>query len=85
MEEREDYNPVQILKSLKDTELDLDIVLMRRDFPIGRLVSLTPGNTLVFDHPQEDPAEIVVNGKSFAKGNVVQVGDNYGIEVKELS
>lgn len=75
---------VRILKSLKDTELELSVVLMERDFPIGQLMALSPGSVLPFECSTSEQANLSVNGNPFARGNVVQINEYYGLEVKEV-
>lgn len=76
--------PVKILNSIKGTQLEVNVVLMESEQQIGALTKLTPGSVLMFDQKDGEPALIRANGKTFAKGEVVQVGDNYGFKVTEL-
>ncbi len=75
---------VDILKSIKDTELEVKVVLMQRECEIGDLTKLNPGSVLMFDSKEGTPATATVNGKSFAEGEVVQVGERYGLKVTQL-
>ncbi len=75
---------VRILKSLRDTELEISVVLMERFFSIGQLMALSPGSVLPFDCPTSQPAHLAVNGKAFAEGKVVQINEYYGLEVKDV-
>ena len=77
-------NQVQILKTIKETELDTKIVLMEREFTIGKLMSLIPGAILMFDGSAGESADLCVNGRKVATGEVVQVNENYGLRVTEL-
>lgn len=74
----------RILKSLKNTELELSVVLMERDFPIGQLMSLSPGSVIPFECSTGEPAILAVNGQAFAEGKVVQINEYYGLEVKDV-
>lgn len=77
-------NQIKILKGLKDTELDLTIVVAEQEFMIGDLCALTPGNFLLFASQTSDPAWLKVNGKRFAFGDVVQIGEQYGFQVRDV-
>jgi len=75
---------VNILNSIKGTELDVHVVLMEKEYQIGDLLRVNPGTVLIFDKKEEEPVFVQVNGKCFAKGEVVQVGEHYGLKVQEL-
>lgn len=73
-----------VLRSLKDTELALNVVLVEQDFEIGELISLSPGNIVMFNGKTSDQAWITVNEKKFAYGSIVQVGEQYGFQIDKL-
>ena len=77
-------NGVHLLTKLKDTELRVSVVLMEKQFTIGELTSLCPGSILRFDTPAVSPALLNVNGKHVAKGRVMQVKNNFGIEIEDI-
>lgn len=77
-------NQIKILNNLKETEMDINIVLLTREFSVGELASASPGTVFMFDTPISEPACLRVDGKDVAKGEVVQVGDSYGFRLKEL-
>ncbi|MDF2549921.1 MAG: Type flagellar switch regulator (C-ring) FliN C-term [Chlamydiales bacterium] len=87
MQESEDRkaHSVQILKSIKDTDLVLDIVLMEQEMLLGKLAALGPGSILPFDKKVTDSATITVNGRELAKGDVVQCGVNYALKITEFT
>ena len=51
---------------------------------VGRLDALAPGETLILDSSPADPAEIRINGKVVARGEVVTVDDRYAIRITEI-
>jgi flagellar motor switch protein FliN/FliY len=75
---------IDVLNTLKDTQLDVGVILMDKEFAIGDLIKLNPGAVLMFDKQDGTPATVQANGKAFAKGEVVQLGDRYGLKVTEL-
>lgn len=83
-EEEITNSQVHILKSIKDTELELKIVLNSKKFEIGELLNLGPGGVLMFDAPATEPAKLAVNDKTFATGTVVESGERYGLKVDEV-
>lgn len=75
---------LSILQSIKGTELQVNVTLMEQDFSIGDLVALSPGSVLLFKQRVDEPAQLSVNGQAFAKGEVVQVGERYGLRVQKI-
>lgn len=74
-------NQLQILQSIKSTELDIKIVLMHKKFSIESLMQLGQGSILMFDTSASQEGALYVNDKEVAIGDVVQVNENYGLRV----
>lgn len=75
---------VHILNAIKDTDLTLKILLMKRKFTISQLIALGPGSVLMFEAPAATPASLLVNGKSIATGDVMQVGERFGMKIGKM-
>jgi flagellar motor switch/type III secretory pathway protein FliN len=73
-----------ILKHLKKTELDLDVIVVEEMVSIGRLSLLAPGSILKFDKKITEEVELSIGKKIVAKGNVVRSGANYALEIKQM-
>ena len=78
------HNPVDILKNLKGTELPVDIVLMEKELQLSQLLNLNLGTVLLFEIPASNPAVLSVNKTRVAHGDIVQVGENYGVKLTEM-
>ncbi len=76
---------IRILKSIKGTQLPISIVLMQQSFSVGQLMALCPGGILMFNRLADSPAQLQVNGQVFAEGEVVQVGEHYGLQMKQIA
>ena len=85
MSETTAADQAHILNNIRDTELDVSVVLMEKASTIGDLSALNPGSVLSFDLPADSPALLTVNGKTVATGAVVQVNDNFGIKVDSIN
>lgn len=51
---------------------------------LQELAALTPDSVLALDTPVGEPLTIKVNGTAIGKGEVVVMGDSYGLKVVEL-
>lgn len=84
VDEGTDGSGKRILNSLKDTELGVRIVVCEQEFEVGDLMGMGPGTILVLDSPVQFPAWATVNGKRFAYGKIVQIGECYGFQIEKL-
>jgi flagellar motor switch protein FliN/FliY len=52
--------------------------------PVGEVLGFLPGRVVEMDRGIRAPAEVFVDGHLLAKGEIVVVGDRYGIHIKEV-
>ena len=76
--------PPAALDLLMDLEIPIHIRLGRTTLLLGEVLALDPGSLVMFSHPPEEPADLVVNGQVVARGAVVQVQGNYGLRITEV-
>jgi flagellar motor switch protein FliN/FliY len=48
-------------------------------------MQLGPGSLLTLDRQAHEPCDILVNGRVVARGEIVTVGDQYGVRISEIS
>jgi len=48
------------------------------------LMSVEPGQLLALDRMTSEPVSVLVNGKPFARGEIVAIGDRYGVRLLEI-
>ncbi len=51
---------------------------------LSDLMQLGPGSLLTLDREAHEPCDILVNGRVIARGEVVTVGELYGVRISEL-
>ncbi|WNO11331.1 FliM/FliN family flagellar motor C-terminal domain-containing protein [Teredinibacter sp. KSP-S5-2] len=64
--------------------VNLSVNLGSADLSISELFSLTEGETIKLNESLDSPILLELNGKTIAKGNLVAVGDNFGIEIVQI-
>lgn len=69
---------------LVDLELPMAVVLGRAQVKIQDALKLTAGSLVELDSRSSDSVEIVVHNAVVARGEVVSVGGNYGIRIREV-
>ncbi|MFI3115361.1 MAG: FliM/FliN family flagellar motor switch protein, partial [Clostridia bacterium] len=72
------------LNLLMGVVLDISVVVGRSKQKIKDIVDFGEGTLIELDKQTGAPAEIVVNGQLLAYGDVIVVGDNFGVRVTEI-
>ncbi|WP_250003417.1 flagellar motor switch protein FliN [Actinoplanes sp. M2I2] len=72
------------LDMLQDVEMEVSAELGRTRMSVRELLSLTPGAIVELDRAAGSPADLLVNGRLIARGEVVVVDENFGIRVTEI-
>ncbi len=72
------------LAQLQDVIVRLTVEVGRAQIPIGDLVRLAPGSLVELDREAHEAADILVNGKIFARGEVVTIGESYGVRITSI-
>jgi len=72
------------LRALYDVELTLTAEIGRMRLPLREVLDLTPGTVLELDRAAGSPADIVVNGRLVARGEIVVVDEDFAVRVTEI-
>lgn len=73
-----------LLRSLLDIPLEISVELGRTKMLIGDLLQVTQGSTIELDKFENEPVEILVNGRHIARGEVILIGDKFGIRIIDI-
>ncbi len=69
---------------LMDVPVRVTVEVGRTRLPLARLVELAPGSVLQLDREAHEPADILVNGKVVARGEIVTLAGNYGVRITSV-
>ena len=72
------------LRLLETIEVKLTVEVGRTELTIRDLLRLSEGSIIELDRLAGDPLDVMVNGTAIAKGEVVVVGERFGIRVGEI-
>jgi len=72
------------LKLVLDFPLEVSVRLGDTQRTIGQLLNLTVGTVIELENSIEEPVELVVNGKPFAEGEVITIGEVFGIRLQNI-
>ena len=80
-------NPVRARSAmglLNDVEMTLTAEIGRTRLPVRQVLELVPGTVLELDRAAGSPADVMVNGRLVARGEVVVIDEDYGIRITEI-
>ncbi len=69
---------------LMDVNLSVTVELGRTKQTLEHVLNLGEQSLVELDKQVGDPIDILVNGKIFARGEVVTVSENFGVRITEL-
>ena len=72
------------MANLMDVPVRVTVEVGRTKIPLSELVDLGPGSLVVLDREAHEPADILVNGKIVATGEVVTIDGSYGIRITRV-
>lgn len=83
-DEKNEKSGVENLKVLENIEVELTVEVGRAELTIRDLLRLNEGSVLELNRLAGDPLDILVNGTKIAKGEVVMIGERFGIRFGEV-
>ncbi len=84
--EDEDHNSASAdnLRVLENIDVRLTVEVGSAELKIKELLRLNEGSVIELDRLAGDPLDILINGTMIAKGEVVMVGERFGIRFVEI-
>ena len=74
----------QTLDVVKDVQLRLTAVLGQVSLTVAELFALTENSILPLDALADEPVDLVLDNRVVARGALVIVEDNFGIQITEV-
>jgi flagellar motor switch protein FliN/FliY len=72
------------IEVLLDVPLQITVVLGRSKVPIKQVLEYGQGSLITLDKLAGEPVDLVINGKYFAKGEVVVIDENFGVRISSI-
>jgi flagellar motor switch protein FliN len=76
-----DRSPLDLIL---DVHLEATVELGRSQLTIREVLALGPGSVVELNKLAGEPADLLVNGKPLARGEVVVIDDHFGLRVTEI-
>jgi flagellar motor switch protein FliN/FliY len=83
-ERAEGSDGTENLKVLENIDVNLTVEVGRTEITIRDLLRLNEGSVVELDRLAGDPLDIMVNNTKIAKGEVVMVGERFGVRFGEI-
>ena len=76
-------NPIG-MDALLEVPVKVTVRIGRANLPLGELVKLGPGSLVPLDREAHEPADVLVNGRVIARGEVVTIDNIYGVRITSV-
>jgi len=71
-------------RSLFKVQVPVSVMLATQKQSVHDIISLVPGAIIKFDKSCDEPLELMVGDQRIAAGEVVKVGDKFGLRIREM-
>jgi flagellar motor switch protein FliN/FliY len=72
------------LERLTDVAVELTVEVGRTRMSLGQTMALGPGSVVTLDRLADKPVDLLVNGRSIARGEVVVIDEQFGLRITEV-
>ena len=76
--------PTRGIELLHGVDMEVTVELGRTRMTVRDLLALAPGAVLELDRAAGSPADLLVNGRLIARGEVVVIDEDFGLRVTEI-
>jgi flagellar motor switch protein FliN/FliY len=76
--------PPHTFELLLDLRISVSVEVGRVEMPVRQVMELSPGAVIELERSATEPVEIYANGRCIGRGEVVVVGEQFGVRVTEL-
>lgn len=73
------------MEALLEVPVRVTVRIGRASLSLGDLVKLGPGSLVSLDREAHEPADVLVNGKVIARGEVVTIDNTYGVRITAVT
>jgi flagellar motor switch protein FliN/FliY len=77
-------NPMERIAKIMDVTLNASVELGRSKLTIEQAINTDVGSIIELDKIAGEPVDLFVNDNLFGRGEVVVIGEKYGIRITEL-
>lgn len=79
-----DYESLENLDMIRSVPLEISVEIGRATRRVKEILEFAQGTVVELDKQAGAQVDIIVNGQPIAKGDVVVIGDNFGVRITEI-
>lgn len=72
------------LRRLSDVPIDLTVEIGRARMTVGETLDLHPGSIVTLNRMAGEPVDLLVNGTTIARGEVVVIDEQFGVRLTDV-
>jgi flagellar motor switch protein FliN len=72
------------LELIQNVKVQLGVSLGVAEMTVAELFALKAGSVVALQQPSDAPIDIVLDGRLIGRGELVVVGDNFGVRITEI-
>jgi flagellar motor switch protein FliN len=72
------------MELIKDIKVKVTISVGCAELTVSELFALKDDAVLKLDSATTDPVEVLLDGKTIARGNLVAIGEKFGVSITEI-
>lgn len=72
------------LELVKDVKMDVTVELGRTQLPLKEVLQLEDSSVIKLERLAGEPVDLLVNGRLIAQGEVVVIGNNFGVKITRV-
>lgn len=69
---------------IQDVNVSLDVCIGSANVTVAELFDLRKNSILKLNAPADAPVDLLLNGKVIARGNLVLIDENFGIQITDI-
>ena len=77
-------NPADSIEFVWDVPMTVEVILGTTELTVKEVLEIGPGSVVELDRVYGEPVDIFLNGRLVARGDVVIIGDNFGVKITEI-
>lgn len=78
-------NRLGLSPTLARIEVTVTVEVGRTRMTLSEIASVSPGELVALDRMTDEPVDVLVNGRLFARGEIVALGTSFGVRLVELA
>ena len=82
--DKKDIDSSNNLDMLKDVNVEVSVELGRITMPLGDVLNLSKGSVVELENLAGEQINVLVNGLNIAMGEVVVIGEHFGVRISKL-